>query len=171
MPLQNCALASAAERGATEELIAHAQERIADFQRLADLASVDLVITDATTGAFLDCNTCAHEALGYSRKELLNLNPGRIQADPDHDDAWVAERMHELRGTMREKMLNCSSNGPIVRCTPPNRQATIGSWRSEWSGRPHNQPLPEGDPHRLAFRPQSPGRWSAFSLNWTLPRR
>lgn len=34
--------------------------------------------------------------LGYSREELLRLNPEALQADPDHDADWVAQRRAAL---------------------------------------------------------------------------
>lgn len=77
-------------------LSAAVRARLADFCLIADLAAVDLLISDADSGYFLECNRSAHIRLGYSKGELLALSPEAIQADPDHDGAWVAARRREL---------------------------------------------------------------------------
>ena len=64
--------------------------------RLADLGNVDLVVTDATTGRFIDCNRSAHRRLGYSRHELLSMSAAQIQADPQHDEAWMQQQLQQL---------------------------------------------------------------------------
>ena len=66
---------------------------------IARLSDTDLFVSDAQTGSFLDCNTSAHERLGYSRDELLALTPEQLQADPDHDASWVAEQLAWLKST------------------------------------------------------------------------
>ena len=73
-----------------------AAAHIHDFRLVADLAGVDLLVSDAECGSFIACNRTAHEHLGYSEAELLALSPDLIQADPDHDRAWVAARRREL---------------------------------------------------------------------------
>ena len=65
--------------------------------RIADLSGVDLFITDAHSGRFLDCSRSAHERLGYSRAELLAMGAEQIQADPDHDAAWLQQQLQLLR--------------------------------------------------------------------------
>ena len=72
------------------------RERLADFALIADLLGADLLISDARGGAFLGCNASAHQRLGYSAQELLALSPEALQADPDHDAAWVAKQRGEL---------------------------------------------------------------------------
>ena len=73
-----------------------AQQRLADFVRIADLTGGDLFVSDGLTGQFVDCNRSAHERLGYSYSEMLALRPEAIQANPDHDAAWVVARRRAL---------------------------------------------------------------------------
>lgn len=63
------------------------------FHILAELSNAYLVIAELPSGRFIDCNSSAHARLGYSRDEFLALRPDKLQADPDHDGAWVAEQM------------------------------------------------------------------------------
>jgi diguanylate cyclase (GGDEF)-like protein len=63
--------------------------RIDDFCLIADLAGVDLLICDPHSKLFVACNRLAHTHLGYSREQLLALGPEAIQADPDHNAAWL----------------------------------------------------------------------------------
>ena len=65
--------------------------------RIADLSGVDLFVTDADSGRFLDFNRSAHQRLGYSRAELLAMGAEQIQADPDHDAAWLQQQLQLLR--------------------------------------------------------------------------
>ena len=69
------------------------------FHLIARLSDVDLIVSDAQTGSFIDCNTSAHERLGYSRAEFLALTPEQLQADPDHDAGWVAQQLELLKAT------------------------------------------------------------------------
>lgn len=86
-----------AELNSTLELFSpEARQRLDDFKRIADLAGRDLMVSDALQGHFVDCNDAAAMHLGYSRDELLRLNPEALQADPDHDARWVAERRAAL---------------------------------------------------------------------------
>ena len=73
-----------------------ARSRIADFCLIADLTGTALLVLALSSGRFVACNDSAHTRLGYSRAELLTLTPAAIQADPDHDVAWVAARLQEL---------------------------------------------------------------------------
>ncbi len=82
--------------GPAPPLSAEAAAHIHDFKLLADLSGVDLVVSDVERSRFVACNHSAHDHLGYSEAELLTLNPELIQADPDHDGAWVAARWQEL---------------------------------------------------------------------------
>lgn len=59
-----------------------AHARLNAFRLLADLAEVDLLVSDGLGGQFLACNASAHEHLGYSEAELLQLSPERLQAGP-----------------------------------------------------------------------------------------
>ena len=79
-----------------ESLTPESRRRLEDFKRIADLAGRDLLISDAINGHFIDFNEAAAAHLGYSREELLRLNPEALQADPDHDAEWVAERRAAL---------------------------------------------------------------------------
>jgi PAS domain S-box-containing protein len=72
------------------------QARIADFCLLADLAGAELMVMDADSGCYLACNDAASTRRGYSRSELVGLSAAALQADPDHDESWVAERIHEM---------------------------------------------------------------------------
>jgi diguanylate cyclase (GGDEF)-like protein/PAS domain S-box-containing protein len=72
------------------------QARIADFCLLADLAGAELMVMDADSGCYLACNDAACTRRGYSRSELVGLSAAALQADPDHDESWVAERIHEM---------------------------------------------------------------------------
>jgi diguanylate cyclase (GGDEF)-like protein/PAS domain S-box-containing protein len=72
------------------------RQRLDDFCLLADLAGLDLLVSDANSGRFVACNDSAPTHLGYSRAELLGLAPERIQADPDHDADWLRQRRREL---------------------------------------------------------------------------
>lgn len=62
-----------------------------------DLSGADLVLCDPQTWRFLDCNQSAHARLGYSREEFLALEPALLQADAQHDERWVQERMEQMR--------------------------------------------------------------------------
>ncbi|WP_399217920.1 diguanylate cyclase domain-containing protein [Synechococcus sp. ATX 2A4] len=73
-----------------------ARRWIADFCLVADLNGTDLIVLGLRSGHFVACNDSAHTRLGYSKAELLGLSPAAIQADPDHDAAWVASRLKEL---------------------------------------------------------------------------
>ena len=84
------------ESGGSADHVATLHDRLADFCLIADLTDTDLLASDALSGHFLACNHSAHTHLGYSIPELLALSPEAIQADPDHDAAWVAERRREL---------------------------------------------------------------------------
>lgn len=81
---------------ALEMLSPESRQRLDDFKRIADLAGRDLLVSDAVRGDFIDCNDAAALHLGYSREELLSLNPEALQADPDHDAEWVAQRRAAL---------------------------------------------------------------------------
>ncbi len=84
------------ESGGSADHFETLKDRLADFCLIADLTDTDLLASDALSGHFLACNHSAHAHLGYSTTELLALSPEAIQADPDHDAAWVAERRREL---------------------------------------------------------------------------
>ena len=88
--------ADAALVSTLESFSPEARQRLDDFKRIADLAGRDLLVSDALQGHFLDCNDAAALHLGYSREELLHLSPDALQADPDHDAQWVAERRAAL---------------------------------------------------------------------------
>lgn len=79
-----------------ESFSPEARRRLDDFKRIADLAGRDLLVSDGSQGHFIDCNDAAALHLGYSREELLHLSPEALQADPDHDAEWVAERRAAL---------------------------------------------------------------------------
>lgn len=74
-------------------------DRLNDFCLIADLAGADLLVSDAESGQFLAFNASAPLHLGYSSEELLQLSPDAIQADPDHNAAWLAARRSELRAS------------------------------------------------------------------------
>lgn len=109
------------ERGGSADHVATLHDRLADFCLIADLTDTDLLACDALSGEFLACNHSAHTHLGYSIPELLALSPEAIQADPDHNAAWVAERRRELiaagGGTMhtRHRCSDDSIRDVIVR--------------------------------------------------------
>ncbi|MCP9933040.1 diguanylate cyclase [Cyanobium sp. Candia 9D4] len=84
------------EHGGSADHVASLHDRLADFCLIADLTDTDLLASDALSGHFLACSHSAHTHLGYSIPELLALSPEAIQADPDHDAAWGAERRREL---------------------------------------------------------------------------
>ncbi|MBW4529426.1 MAG: diguanylate cyclase [Aphanothece saxicola GSE-SYN-MK-01-06B] len=84
------------EIGLSASLSEPVRRRLADYCLIADLTGTDLLVSDAVGGGFLACNHLAHEHLGYSTDELLALSPEAIQADPDHDADWVAERRREM---------------------------------------------------------------------------
>jgi diguanylate cyclase (GGDEF)-like protein/PAS domain S-box-containing protein len=95
-------VATAAATGSTASGVEEgAPLRLASIEeglRLAiDLGGADLVLCDPQTWRFLDCNRSAHERLGYSREEFLALDPAALQADPQHDQCWVRERMEQMR--------------------------------------------------------------------------
>ncbi len=88
-----------------------AAAHIEDFRLLADLAGVDLLVSDAACGCFIACNRSAHERLGYTEAHLLNLGPAQIQADPEQNEAWWAARhtRHRCRdGSVLDVQLNHS---------------------------------------------------------------
>lgn len=76
-----------------------ARVQLEHFGQLADLAGIDLLVSDAVSGLFIACNESAHVRLGYTKAELLALSPEVLQADPEHDAAWVAARRQELLAT------------------------------------------------------------------------
>ncbi len=80
----------------TTALSSAVQARLADFCLLADLAGAELLVVDAASGHYLACNDAACSRRGYSRSELVGMAATAIQADPDHDGAWLAERINEL---------------------------------------------------------------------------
>jgi diguanylate cyclase (GGDEF)-like protein/PAS domain S-box-containing protein len=85
------------ERGSSYRTLTDAaQSRIDDYCLIADLTGTDLFVIDPVSLRFLACNTSAHEHLGYSRQELLSLDAAAIQADPDHDAAWLLARIQEM---------------------------------------------------------------------------
>jgi PAS domain-containing protein len=95
-------VATAAATGSTASGVEEgAPPRLASIEeglRLAiDLGGADLVLCDPQTWRFLDGNRSAHERLGYSREEFLALDPAALQADPQHDQCWVRERMGQMR--------------------------------------------------------------------------
>ena len=85
-----------ADLGLSPELSAVSRSRLLDFCLIADISRLDLLVSDAASGRFLACSPSAAEHLGYSIDELLQLSPEALEADPDHDAAWVAERRQEL---------------------------------------------------------------------------
>jgi PAS domain-containing protein len=80
----------------TEGLAEPLRQRLADFCLIADLTGTELLVSDAVKGNFIACNQLARERLGYSADQLFALSPEAIQADPDHDAAWVAARRVEV---------------------------------------------------------------------------
>lgn len=84
------------EIGLCDGLAEPVRRRLADFCLIADLAGTELLVSDAVKGNFIACNHLARERLGYSPAELFALSPESIQADPDHDAAWVAARRVEV---------------------------------------------------------------------------
>ncbi len=99
-PPEGAAQASATGSAPSEEAQS-APLRLASLEeglRVAlDLSGTDLVLCDPQSWRFLDCNRSAHERLGYSREEFLALDPASLQADPQHDERWVQERMEQMR--------------------------------------------------------------------------
>jgi diguanylate cyclase (GGDEF)-like protein len=65
--------------------------------RVIDLLDIAYLVVEIDTARILDCNDWAHTRLGYSRAEFLTFTPAAYQADPAHDDAWVAARLQEMR--------------------------------------------------------------------------
>jgi diguanylate cyclase (GGDEF)-like protein/PAS domain S-box-containing protein len=88
-------LAASLAEGLPESL----RHRLADFFLIADLTGTELLVSDALKGNFIACNRLAQERLGYSADQLFGLSPESIQADPDHDAAWVAARRAEVIAT------------------------------------------------------------------------
>lgn len=84
------------DSGMVSGLSEAARSRIADFCLIADLTGTDLLVLALSSGRFVACNDSAPTRLGYSKAELLKLSPAAIQADPDHDAAWVAARLKDL---------------------------------------------------------------------------
>jgi len=52
-----------------------ARAQLEHFGQLADLAGIDLLVSDAVSGLFIACNESAHVRLGYTKAELLTLSP------------------------------------------------------------------------------------------------
>jgi diguanylate cyclase (GGDEF)-like protein/PAS domain S-box-containing protein len=75
------------------------RRRLADFCLIADLTGTELLVSEAVKGNFIACNQLAQERLGYSADQIFALSPESIQADPDHDAAWVAARRLEVIAT------------------------------------------------------------------------
>ena len=57
------------------------------------LSKADVVLADSDLLQVLDCSPAAHERLGYSREEYLALGPLGLQADPEHDAAWLRRQV------------------------------------------------------------------------------
>ena len=73
------------------------RDRLQVLLEALDLTQEAFALTDYETGTFIDCSRAAHERLGYSREEYLALGPLGLQADADHDAAWVAEKLDQLK--------------------------------------------------------------------------
>ena len=58
-----------------------------------DLSQEAFALTDLATGRCLDCNPVAHQRLGFSREAYLELGLAGLQADPEHDDAWLTRQL------------------------------------------------------------------------------
>lgn len=82
--------------GLSEGLAAPLRRRLADLCLISDLMGTELLVSDADKGNFIACNQLALARLGYSADQLFALSPEAIQADPDHDAAWVAARRDEV---------------------------------------------------------------------------
>ena len=52
-------------------------------------SQADVVLADSDLLQVLDCSPAAHERLGNSREEYLAPGPLGLQADPEHDAAWL----------------------------------------------------------------------------------
>ena len=73
-----------------------AEQRLADIKDVANLTGHGLLVTDPATRQFIACNPTACEQLGYSESELLELSPEHIQADPEHNAAWVEQEIKSI---------------------------------------------------------------------------
>lgn len=63
-----------------------------------DLSQEAFALTDLATGRFLDCNLLAHQQLGFNREAYLELGLAGLQADPEHDAAWLKRQLQGCSG-------------------------------------------------------------------------
>jgi PAS domain-containing protein len=57
------------------------------------LSQANVVLANRDLLQFLDCSPAAHKRLGYSREEYLALGPFGLQAEPEHDAAWLKRQV------------------------------------------------------------------------------
>jgi PAS domain S-box-containing protein len=71
-----------------------AEESLKVFRNLIDRSTDAIEVLEPGTLRFLDCNTAAHQTLGYTREEFLNLSAHDI--DPLMDQAFATHLVDEL---------------------------------------------------------------------------
>ena len=82
--------------GFTEDITARkrSEESLGLFRNLIDQSSDAIEVLDPSTLRFLDCNTTAHQTLGYTREEFLALSAFDI--DPFIDQSMLARLGEEM---------------------------------------------------------------------------
>jgi PAS domain S-box-containing protein len=75
----------------------HAEESLKLFRNLIDQSTDAIEVIDPATFRFIDCNQSAHQTLGYSREEFLNLTIFDI--DPLADPSTIAQQDEEMKAS------------------------------------------------------------------------
>ncbi|HMJ24822.1 MAG TPA: PAS domain S-box protein [Pyrinomonadaceae bacterium] len=75
----------------------HAEESLKLFRNLIDQSTDAIEVIDPVTYRFIDCNQSAHQTLGYSREEFLNLTVFDI--DSLVDPSTITEHDEEMRSS------------------------------------------------------------------------
>lgn len=95
-PLRNSDSSVMAQLAITRDITQrkNAEESLSIFRNLIDQSTDAIEVLDPNTMHFIDCNTAAHEILGYTREEFLSMSAFDI--DPVIDKNLVDQRSREM---------------------------------------------------------------------------
>ncbi len=84
------------------------------YRRMFESHNDAIIIADAVTGAFVDCNAAAETLTGYSRAELLSLRLGQLSPESERSNSET--RMARLieHGRLREERYILTKDGRSV---------------------------------------------------------
>jgi len=88
------------ERKLAEEAVRESERK---YRRLFATVPDAVMISDRTTGRFIDLNDSALRLYGYNKKEFLQLNYHKIAAEPEKCDALI-----------RQMLVNEFARGPVL---------------------------------------------------------